>query len=688
MKLSFWDILASMVMLAGLALATIFINIFINPYSFINPFPPPTPIATLDVPTLTPSLRVLPDLWTTTPGIQETFDMMGTPSVTAGGPTVTGTITGTVFVLPTKTVTPTPPNTPTFTKTFSKTPNKTLTVYYLKTATMTATKTQEGASGDKIPPTTPGNPYSTSLASDPNPVFSWAASSDTGGSGLAGYHVTWGLDSGGNNTMYKGTATTFVSPTLTTPGIYYFYVRAYDEAGNQSAWAGPARFGYTGFGAPSAVTNAATGVTSTGATLRGTVSANGYSTTVTFNYGTTTSYGTTVTAAESPVSSSSTSVSYVLSGLTPATTYHFRVSAINAGGGPINGSDITFTTLKADQAALTITDPGIMTYGGGSATLTTTGGSGTGAVTYDDGSSTGCTVTTGGVLTVTNASGTCNIVATKAADATYNARSSASLAVTLAKANQAAITFTDPGPVAYQDTVTLTASGGSGTGAFSYDATGSTGCTIASVNELTVTDNTGTCDVVATKAADNNYNAASSASTAVSMTVATQTTLVVDDPGSLAFGSTTTLTTSGGSGTGAVTFDIGGSTGCSLSGDDLTITDNTGSCAVTATKAADANYMVATSASQTITMVKADQTIGAISPTSGSVLAGSAALSPTTASSGLAVVFASTTPAVCTVSGTNVIYNIEGTCSVTANQAGDANYNAAPQVNGTITVGP
>jgi hypothetical protein len=157
MKLSFWDIMASMVMLAGLALATIFINIFINPYSFINPFPPPTPIATLDVPTLTPSQRVLPDVWTTTPGIQETFDMMGTPSVTGTSITATGTITGTVFVLPSKTVTPTPPNTPTFTKTFSKTPNKTLTTYYLKTATMTATKTAEGASGDKIPPTTTGN---------------------------------------------------------------------------------------------------------------------------------------------------------------------------------------------------------------------------------------------------------------------------------------------------------------------------------------------------------------------------------------------------------------------------------------------------------------------------------------------------------------------------------------------------
>src|SRR5512133_2054753 len=95
MKLSFWDILASMVMLGGLALATIFINIFINPYSFINPFPPPTPVASLQVPTLTPSQRALPDVWTPTVGTPENTPLPGTYQ--ANG---TPTVTGTKFVLP------------------------------------------------------------------------------------------------------------------------------------------------------------------------------------------------------------------------------------------------------------------------------------------------------------------------------------------------------------------------------------------------------------------------------------------------------------------------------------------------------------------------------------------------------------------------------------------------------------
>ena len=58
----------------------------------------------------------------------------------------------------------------------------------------------------------------------------------------------------------------------------------------------------------------------------------------------------------------------------------------------------------------------------------------------------------------------------------------------------------------------------------------------------------------------------------------------------------------------------------------------------------------------------------------------------TNASSGLTATFASITPDVCTVSGDTVSYIDEGTCTVTADQAGDANYSAAPQVTLDITV--
>ncbi|WP_372018405.1 autotransporter domain-containing protein [Pseudoxanthomonas sp. 10H] len=55
--------------------------------------------------------------------------------------------------------------------------------------------------------------------------------------------------------------------------------------------------------------------------------------------------------------------------------------------------------------------------------------------------------------------------------------------------------------------------------------------------------------------------------------------------------------------------------------------------------------------------------------------------------SGNAVVFASTTPAVCTVQGGTVTMLASGVCSLTADQAGNAAYQAAPQVRLDVTIG-
>ncbi|MGD0201390.1 MAG: hypothetical protein ABSD27_11630, partial [Bryobacteraceae bacterium] len=59
-----------------------------------------------------------------------------------------------------------------------------------------------------------------------------------------------------------------------------------------------------------------------------------------------------------------------------------------------------------------------------------------------------------------------------------------------------------------------------------------------------------------------------------------------------------------------------------------------------------------------------------------------------TASSGLAVSFTSTTTSVCTVSGTTVTIVAVGTCSITASQAGNANYTMATPVTQSFTVIP
>jgi fibronectin type III domain protein/type IX secretion system substrate protein len=97
--------------------------------------------------------------------------------------------------------------------------------------------------------------------------------------------------------------------------------------------------------APTCITGAATSITTTSATLNGTVNANWASTVVTFDYGTTLSYGTTVTADQSPVIwATNTATSKAITGLTPNQLYHFRDPGTNSVG-TTNGADATFTTV-------------------------------------------------------------------------------------------------------------------------------------------------------------------------------------------------------------------------------------------------------------------------------------------------------------------------------------------------------
>ena len=104
---------------------------------------------------------------------------------------------------------------------------------------------------------------------------------------------------------------------------------------------------------PAAVTNAASDVSTTTATLNAVVNANGMSTTVTFQYGLDLSYGSTITADQSPVTgSTNTAVNAAIDGLTNGITYHYRVKATNTGG-TVFGEDRTFTTGVAPPTVAT-----------------------------------------------------------------------------------------------------------------------------------------------------------------------------------------------------------------------------------------------------------------------------------------------------------------------------------------------
>ena len=91
-------------------------------------------------------------------------------------------------------------------------------------------------------------------------------------------------------------------------------------------------------------TNAATNITSSSATLNGTVNPNGLTTAVHFEYGTTTNYGST-TANSNYTGNTTQNVSANITGLSPNTTYHFRLVGTN-NGGTTYGNDRTFIWLS------------------------------------------------------------------------------------------------------------------------------------------------------------------------------------------------------------------------------------------------------------------------------------------------------------------------------------------------------
>ena len=123
---------------------------------------------------------------------------------------------------------------------------------------------------------------------------------------------------------------------------------------------------------------------------------------------------------------------------------------------------------------------------------------------------------------------------------------------------------------------------------------------------------------------------------------------------------------------------------CTISGATATLV-SMGTCTIQATQGGNANYAAAAPVNQSFQVTQESQTIifGALS---NQALGTAPFTLSATASSGLAVSFASTTPAVCTVFGTTATLVNVGTCTIQATQAGNANYAAATPVNQSFQV--
>ena len=196
----------------------------------------------------------------------------------------------------------------------------------------------------------------------------------------------------------------------------------------------------------------------------------------------------------------------------------------------------------------------------------------------------------------------------------------------------------------------------------------------------TAPTNAGTYDVVATVT---NPNYQGSASGTLTIDKASQTI----NFGALAdktFGDADfQVSATGGGSSEPVTFAATGN--CEVTGNTVHLT-GAGTCTITASQAGNANYKAATSVEQSFTIDKASQaiTFGALADkTFGDPNFGLNA----TADSGLTVSYSATGN--CSIVGANsdqVSIDGAGTCTITASQAGNANYKAATSVEQSFTI--
>jgi hypothetical protein len=290
-----------------------------------------------------------------------------------------------------------------------------------------------------------------------------------------------------------------------------------------------------------------------------------------------------------------------------------------------------------------------------------------------------CTVS-GTTLTPVKA-GLCVITASQAGNDTQYSPASINKSIMITRAAQTITVFNPIAMTVLSSTQTLSATKGPGTAPVTF-STNSTGvCSIVGTSLAVV--GPGTCVITASQAEDARY-AATSIVKSISITKLAQSITNFNPTNMTILGTPQTLSATKGSGTAPVTFSTSSSAVCSIVGTTLTALA-AGPCFITASQAEDGSYAAASNVTKSIMIAKAAQTI-TFTPVSSLIATTPSYALTATAGVGATVSFSSTTPAVCTVSGTTLTPVKAGTCSITASQAGTASYLAATNVSKSITI--
>jgi len=264
------------------------------------------------------------------------------------------------------------------------------------------------------------------------------------------------------------------------------------------------------------------------------------------------------------------------------------------------------------------------------------------------------------------------------------------------KANQGAISLpvlsatSKTFPYSQTSLTVNSVTGGSGTGALSISSVAdgtATGCSLSG-STLTATAS-GTCTLTVTKAADSNFNAATT-TVAFTFNKATQSLSITSTAPAAAkvAGTTYTVTATGGASGNAVTFTSTTVSVCTVSTATVTFL-TVGTCTIAANQASTSDYDAATQATQSFTVAKGDPSLSSF--TNVTKTFGDSAFTltaPTVANSlGGAFTYASGTVGTSTVSTATATIVAAGTSVITATftPTDTTNYNTAT-ITMTLTV--
>ena len=207
-------------------------------------------------------------------------------------------------------------------------------------------------------------------------------------------------------------------------------------------------------------------------------------------------------------------------------------------------------------------------------------------------------------------------------------------------------------------------------------------CTVAG-NTVTLVA-AGTCIIRAAQAGNATYAAAPNVELSFIVSAQGDQTISFAAPPSQSFGAPPFNVSATASSGLAVSFASLTASVCAINGPTLT-TISVGACTIRGSQSGNSAYLPAPSVDRTIAILPGAQSISFRS-----VVSPALNLPPieliATASSGLPVRFASTTPATCRLNDQWLSLLAVGTCTVRASQTGNANYAAAPTVEQNISV--